>query len=371
MRVLVTGAAGFIGSAVMTGLRDEGHDVVGLDALIVQAHGADGVVPPWVTRADVRDAAALAGLLTGVDVVCHQAAMVGAGVTAADLPLFAAHNDLGTATLLAAMAAAQVPHVVLASSMVVYGDGRYACPKHGGQRPTVRSLEALEAGRFDVECPLCRQPMTWQLVDEDAPLSPRSGYAASKLAQEHFVAAWARQAGGRAIALRYHNVYGPGMPADTPYSGVAAMFRSALENGMAPRVFEDGGQMRDFVHLDDVVAANVRAVESVSTSPGGALTPYNICSGRPVSIAEVARLVGNGVAGAAVEAVVTGEFRPGDVRHIVASPERARRDLGFAATVMPDVGLPRFAREPLRATTALPPGEQQVLDEERRHDLQR
>ena len=190
--------------------------------------------------------------------------------------------------------------------------------------------------------------MMWRLVDEDASLRPRSSYAASKVAQENYAAAWARQTMGRVVALRYHNVYGPGMPADTPYSGVAAMFRSALEHGVAPKVFEDGAQMRDFVHVEDVAAANLRAVDRVTAMPGDAFAAYNICSGHPVSIAEVAQLVGEGVDGPAVQAVVTGDFRPGDVRHIVASPERARRMLGFAARVTPVVGLRRFARDPLR-----------------------
>ena len=101
-------------------------------------------------------------------------------------------------------------------------------------------------------------------MPEDAPLDPRSSYAASKVAQEHYASAWARQAGGSVVALRYHNVYGPGMPRDTPYSGVAAMFRSAVERGESPRVFEDGGQMRDFVHVDDVARANVLALDAVA-----------------------------------------------------------------------------------------------------------
>src|SRR5205085_7375400 len=134
-------------------------------------------------------------------------------------------------------------------------------------------------------CPLCGNPLTWQLVDEDARLDPRSAYAASKLAQENYASSWARQAGAAAIALRYHNVYGPRMPRDTPYSGVAAMFRSSLERGEAPQVFEDGGQMRDFVHVEDVARANLLAIEAVLGRTS--FSAYNICSGHPVPIREV------------------------------------------------------------------------------------
>ena len=273
--------------------------------------------------------------------VVHQAALVGLGADVADLPAYASHNDLGTAALLAAMHEAGVARLVLASSMVVYGEGRYDCPTHGPQRPGPRAAEDLAAGRFENACPVCARPLGWALVDEDTPADPRSVYAASKLAQEHYAAAWARQTGGSVTALRYHNVYGRGMPRDTPYSGVAAMFRSSVERGEPPQVFEDGGQMRDFVHVDDVARANLLAAEVVG-EPGFAA--YNVCSGTPVSILDVARAV----AGSGREPEVTGGYRLGDVRHVVASPERAARELGFRAEVEPAAGLAAFRDDPLR-----------------------
>ena len=241
-----------------------------------------------------------------------------------------------------------VGRLVLASSMVVYGEGRYACPEHGVQAPGPRRVTDLEAGRFDNLCRLCGGPLDWELVDEDARLDPRSSYAASKVAQEHYAFAWARQAGAKAVALRYHNVYGPGMPRDTPYSGVAAMFRSSLERGEAPQVFEDGRQMRDFVHVDDVARANLASIDAVVGDPAGSHRAFNVASGHPIGIREVAELVAQGT-GRDIAPEVTGGYRLGDVRHVVASPERARAELGFSASVLPEVGLPAFATAPLRA----------------------
>ena len=345
--MLLTGAAGFIGTATAATLREHGHTVVEVDALVPQAHAQPVVPHEGVHVVDVRDADEWVDLLRGTDVVCHLAAMVGAGVTVADLPLYAAHNDLGTAALLAAMARGGVRRLVQASSMVVYGEGRYACSEHGQQAPAARLVEDLDARRFDNRCPRCERVLDWETVPEDSVLDPRSSYAASKVAQEHYASAWARQAPGAAISLRYHNVYGPGMPKDTPYSGVAAIFRSAMEAGRAPVVFEDGGQVRDFVHVRDVARANVAAVEAVVDRAAGSHAAYNVCSGRPVTILDVARMVTAGLPGAP-SPVVSGEYRLGDVRHVVASPTRAAAELGFTAQIGPEEGLARFAHDPLR-----------------------
>jgi dTDP-L-rhamnose 4-epimerase len=343
VRVLLTGAAGFIGSRVGAALRSAGHEVLGVDILLPAAHGSNPELPPGCHRVDVRNADALAPLLSGVDLVCHQAAMVGAGVDAADAPEYGGHNDFGTTVLLAQMFAAGVSRLVLASSMVVYGQGRYQCPEHGSVAPLPRRRSDLDAGIFEHRCPGCGEPVTWQLVDEDAALRPRSLYAASKTAQEHYALAWSEATGGSAVALRYHNVYGPGMPRDTPYSGVAAIFRSSLEKGESPTVYEDGGQMRDFVHVDDVAAANLAAVNT--DRPG--FTTANVCSGQPISILEVAAALCQ-ARGAELSPVVTGQYRSGDVRHIVADPARAAEVLDFRAAVSPSDGLREFAFAPLR-----------------------
>ncbi|MGU3498086.1 NAD-dependent epimerase/dehydratase family protein [Mycobacterium sp. C31M] len=342
MRVLLTGAAGFIGSRIWATLTQAGHEVVAVDAMLDAAHSDGATPPPDCRQLDIRDGAAVAGVLEGIDVVCHQAAVVGAGVNAADAPSYGSHNDYGTTVLLAEMFAAGCSRLVLASSMVVYGQGGYDCPEHGQVDPLPRSRADLDVGVFDHRCPIGGEPLRWRLVDEDAPLRPRSLYAASKTAQEHYTVAFNDSVGGSVVALRYHNVYGPGMPRDTPYSGVAAIFRSQLEAGGVPQVFEDGGQMRDFVHVDDIAAANLAAVESDLQG----FHPFNVCSGRPVSIMEVASELATARGAAAPE--VTGRYRSGDVRHIVADPARAADVLGFRAAVDPRDGLREFAFAPLR-----------------------
>ncbi|MGW0161936.1 NAD-dependent epimerase/dehydratase family protein [Mycobacterium sp. NPDC003323] len=342
MRVLLTGAAGFIGSRIWARLTEAGHEVVAVDTMLSAAHREGADPPPDCHRVDVRDATAIAGLLDGIDVVCHQAAVVGAGINAADAPSYGSHNDYGTTVLLAQMFAAGCSRLVLASSMVVYGQGGYDCPEHGPVDPLPRTRADLDGGVFDHRCPIGGEPLRWRLVDEDAPLRPRSLYAASKTAQEHYALAFADSVGGSVVALRYHNVYGPGMPRDTTYSGVAAIFRSQLEAGQAPKVYEDGGQMRDFVHVDDVAAANVAAVEAQM----GGFAAFNVCSGRPVSILDVATRIA--AARNAPAPMVTGQYRSGDVRHIVADPARAAQRLGFRAAVAPDDGLREFAFAALR-----------------------
>ncbi|MBW8818512.1 MAG: NAD-dependent epimerase/dehydratase family protein [Streptomyces sp.] len=331
MRVLVTGGAGFIGSQIVEALVAHGHEPVLYD---VRADPAS----------DVRDADAVRRALTGVDAVCHQAAMVGLGVDFADAPEYVSHNDLGTAVLLAAMAAAGVRRLVLAGSMVVYGEGRYTCARHGTVRPGPRAVADLDAGRFEPPCPVCGADLSPGLVGEDAPVDPRNVYATTKLTQEHLAASWARATGGSAVALRYHNVYGPGMPRDTPYAGVASFFRSALARGEAPRVFEDGGQRRDFVHVRDVAAANVAALEA--DSRGGALTSYNTGSGEPHTVGEMAHALAGAHGGP--EPVVTGEYRLGDVRHITADSARLRAELGWKAAVGFAEGMREFAGAGMR-----------------------
>jgi dTDP-L-rhamnose 4-epimerase len=346
MRVLVTGGAGFIGSHIVDLLCADGVDVVVLDNLLAQAHHQK---PSYLHRGatyvwgDLRDPQVAMDAVGDVDAVCHQSSMVGLGVDLDDIVDYVEHNDRATAVLLQALGRRGFEgRVVLASSMVVYGEGRYRCAVHGVVRPAPRPISRLESGAFEPLCPTCARELEPEQIDERDPLDPRNVYAATKLHQEHLLSSYARVTGNPTIALRYHNVYGPRMPRDTPYSGVAAIFRSSLERGDAPQVFEDGGQLRDFVHVHDVARANRCAL----LAPDSVVGAYNVASGDPHSIGQMASALARAANGPDPE--ITGAFRAGDVRHVFASAARAERELGFRAAVSFADGVADFATAELR-----------------------
>ena len=332
MRLLLTGGAGFIGTHVAVELRSAGHEVVVFDRAPVDDCTA--------ILGDVNDLDAVTGALAGIDGVCHQAAKVGLGVDFDDAVGYVTDNDRGTATVLTALhRTGFCGPLVMASSMVVYGEGRYQCETHGVVLAAPRRPADLAAGRFEPPCLVCGAPLDPQSVPESASTDPRNVYAATKLAQEHLAFAFGREHPEVCVtALRYHNVYGPGMPRDTPYAGVSAIFTDALASSCAPRVFEDGAQLRDFVHVRDVARANLLALDA--RAPGA----FNVASGQPRRLLDMADALADAFGPAAPRPEVVGGWRTGDVRHVFASPDRAARELGFTAEVDFRTGMHELAR---------------------------
>ena len=231
--------------------------------------------------------------------------------------------------------------------MVVYGEGRYRCPAHGDVRPAPAPVADLDAGRFEPRCPTCGRPSAPALIDETAPLDPRNVYAATKLHTEHLCQAFEREAGVPVtLALRYHNVYGPRMPRDTPYAGVASIFRSAAGHGSTPRRCSRTAASGGTSCTSPTWPAPTCWPSTVEPAPRARST---CASGEPHTVGDLASTLAEACSTGA-RPLVTGDYRLGDVRHVVASPAARRRELGFRAAVGFTEGVTAFARAPLRSS---------------------
>jgi dTDP-L-rhamnose 4-epimerase len=332
---LVTGGAGFIGSHIVDALVEAGHRVRVLDSLVEQVHGGDAPahLNPGAefVRGDVCDPEVVRKALDGIDVVSHQAAEVGVGQSMYEIVRYTRTNDLGTAVLLEEMTrrAGQFRKLIVASSMSIYGEGAYRCSAcEKTIFPVLRPAEQLAAHRWDFECPDCRGPIDLIGTPEEKPLFPTSVYAVGKQDQEQYCLIVGRAYSIPAVALRYFNVYGPRQALSNPYTGVGAIFSARLMNDKPPTIFEDGRQSRDFVHVSDIVQANLLAMDK----DGADYSAVNVGTGRATSINEIARILASGL-GKSIEPEVVGKYREGDVRHGVADISKARKYLGYEPKV--------------------------------------
>lgn len=323
-RILITGGAGFIGRHVASALLNRGYRVIALDALIEQVHGSAVVLPPDVelVRGDVRDGETVRKALHQVDGVVHLAAEVGVGQSMYALKRYVSVNDVGTAVLLQQLPRSSVKRFVVASSMSVYGEGRY-------RDVDGRTRDDIERGAGSSQswdpADEQRRPLRPLPTPETKPASLASVYALTKYVQERMTMMMARAYGVEGCALRLFNVYGPGQALSNPYTGVLAIFASRLLNGRPPLIFEDGLQRRDFVHIDDVARAFVLALEHPA-APGGV---FNIGSGRDSTILEVALRLGALMGKPQLVPEIVGKARTGDVRHCFADISLAREKLGY------------------------------------------
>jgi dTDP-L-rhamnose 4-epimerase len=332
--ILITGGAGFVGSHLADALLAAGHNVRIFDNLTGQVH-LQGI-PEYLAeeaefvQGDVQDSAAVRRALAGVDVVFHMAAAVGVGQSMYEIERYMGSNTQGTAVLLQQLLdrKSRVEKLVLASSMSVYGEGKYLCKQCGSMAPQLRNVDQLRLKQWEPNCPTCDEVLTPIPTDESKPLQCSSIYALSKKDQEEMCLLFSRTYGLPAVALRYFNIYGTRQALSNPYTGVAAIFASRFINGNPPLIFEDGAQLRDFVSVEDVVRANLLAMES-SQADGMAL---NIGSGEPISIREVSAELARAM-DSEIAAELTQKYRAGDVRHCFADISAARKFLGYTPQV--------------------------------------
>ncbi len=344
-QILITGGAGFVGSHLADGLLRAGHKVRVIDDLTPQVHkeGPPDYLSPGVELVvgDVRDPNRMRGVLRDVDVIYHFAATVGVGQSMYEISRYMSVNTQGTAELLQAMLDAKVSpeKLIVASSMSIYGEGRYQCSKClRDATPPVRPVSQLKAGRWELHCSFCDGVLKPLPTNEAKPSEINSVYALSKRDQEELCLIYGRTYGVPVTALRFFNIYGTRQALSNPYTGVAAIFAARLINDQAPLVFEDGEQMRDFVSVHDIVRANMLAMERPE-SDGHVI---NIGCGKPISIRHVAEILARSL-GKDIAPVITQKYRAGDIRHCYADLTRARMLLGYEPQVTHEEGFRELA----------------------------
>jgi len=331
-KVLVTGGAGFIGSHLVDKLIELGHEVVVFDNLEPQVHGDGQRIPEYLNKecefikGDIRNRDELKKALKGKEIIFHQAAVVGVGQSMYEINKYTEVNILGTANLLDILANEnhRVEKLIIASSMSVYGEGKYRCVECGAVYPKLRSLSQLKRGEWEMRCPLCNQEVESLPTDEDKPLYPTSVYAISKRDQEEMCLTIGRAYDIPTVALRYFNVYGPRQALSNPYTGIAAIFSSRILNDNPPCIFEDGLQSRDFIHISDIVQANLLAMENEKAD----YEVFNVGTGRPLSVLDIAQgLIGE--LKSSVDIDIVRKYRVGDIRHCYANVSKIQKKLGF------------------------------------------
>jgi dTDP-L-rhamnose 4-epimerase len=342
-KILITGGAGFIGSYLVDALVEKGYDVRVFDSLEPQVHGQARRAPEYLNPAaelvvgDVRDRSALKDALDGVDVVFHYAAAVGVGQSMYEIHRYVEANTLGGATLLDILANERlgVRKLIVASSMSVYGEGKYECAACGVAYPQLRQDGQLRQRKWEMLCPSCGGEMRPLPTDEDKPLFPTSIYAVTKRDHEEMFLCFGRAYSIPTVAFRFFNVYGPRQALSKPYTGVAAIFSARLLNGQSPVIYEDGLQSRDFVHVTDVARASLLAMESAQAD----YEVFNVGTGRSLTILAIAQTLIDHLAEGEMEPQIVGKYRRGDIRHCFADISKIRDRLGFTPRVRFEEGV--------------------------------
>lgn len=341
MNVLVTGGAGFVGSHLVDALIAQGHRVRVLDILYPDVHGEGAERPDHLHRdaelivGDVRDHAAVAAALEGIEVVFHQAAVVGVGQSMYEMEHYVSVNSVGAAVVLEEIVARkdQIQKMVVASSMSIYGEGAYQTQDGRLVYPALRGEEQLAAHRFELQDADGRELAPAPTPETKPPL-PTSIYAITKRDHEEMFLAVGAAYEIPAVALRYFNIYGTRQSLNNPYTGVMAIFSSRILNRHRPMIFEDGLQSRDFVHVSDIVQANLLAMERDEAN--GRI--FNVGTGRPTSVLQIADLLAEQL-DFPESADVVGKYRAGDIRHCYADIERIGKLLGYVPKMSLEDGM--------------------------------
>ena len=340
MRVLVTGGAGFIGSHLVDALIDRGEDVTVLDSLVPQVHKD---IPDYLNeKAElIRDSVAnkdlLLELLQNNDVLFHQAAAVGVGQSMYQIEKYMQENTQNTAILLELLANKEhsIKKLIVASSMSIYGEGKYECPDCGVIYPKLRPEEQLLRKEWEVRC-TCGKEARPLPTDESKPLYPTSIYAIGKKNQEEMSLVIGQAYGIPTVALRYFNVYGTRQALSNPYTGVCAIFSSRIMNNRSPTIFEDGNQSRDFIHVSDIVKANLLALDKNKAN----YEAFNVGTGVPITINKIAEILLNHYK-KELKPQYPNKFRKGDIRHCFADISKISK-LGFKPKISFQEGVPEL-----------------------------
>ncbi|MFH0732494.1 MAG: NAD-dependent epimerase/dehydratase family protein [Candidatus Omnitrophota bacterium] len=344
MKILVTGGAGFIGSHLVDELVNQGHSVKIYDNLQPQVHGVARLAPGYLNRdaefinADILDRDAFKKAIKGVDILFHQAALVGVGQSMYEIARYTQGNSLGAATMLDVLANEKhnIKKMIVASSMSIYGEGKYNCKKCSNIYPQLRPQKQLKQKKWEMLCPLCGTKAKAVATDEAKTLSPTSIYAIGKRDHEEMFLAIGNAYKIPVVALRYFNVYGPRQALSNPYTGVCAIFSARILNGNKPIIFEDGLQSRDFIHIKDILKANVLAM----TKERADYNVFNVGTGKSINILEIAKILIrkiNPSKGLLPE--IKNKFRQGDIRHCFADITKIKKMLKFTPSVSFEEGM--------------------------------
>lgn len=334
-KILVTGGAGFIGSFLVDKLVEQGHDVRIFDNIEPQVH-PNGNEPDYLNKkaefikGDICDEETLTNAIQDIDIIFHQAAMVGVGQSMYQIKRYVNANTMGTANLMDILVNKNhnIKKVIVASSMSIYGEGSYECEDCGKISPQLRTEEQMKNKDWEVHCPNCNKILKPIPTDENKKQEINSIYALTKKDQEDISINIGKSYGIPSVALRYFNVFGPRQSLSNPYTGVAAIFMSQIKNNNIPQIFEDGLQSRDFVSVHDIVQSNILAMSQKSAD----YEVFNVGTGNHVTIKQVAETLIK-LYRKDIEPRVVGKFRKGDVRHCFADISRIKNKLDFEPKV--------------------------------------